>query len=78
MSKINSLTYDISRIDFQVPFGDVERWRLITNGNAPHPVHVHGASFQVASRTGGRGQIFPWESGWKTPCCSRTSRRSTS
>ncbi len=65
MSKINGLVYDMSRIDFQVPFGDVERWRFTTGGNAPHPVHVHGASFQVVSRTGGRGQLFPWESGWK-------------
>jgi blue copper oxidase len=65
MSKINGLTYDVNRIDFQVPFGEVERWRFITNGNAPHPVHVHGASFQVASRSGGRGRTFPWEAGWK-------------
>ena len=28
-------------------------------------MHVHGASFQVLSRTGGRGRLFPWESGWK-------------
>jgi blue copper oxidase len=65
MSKINGRVYDMSRIDFQVPFGDVEQWRFMTNGNAPHPVHVHGASFQVVSRTGGRGKVFPWERGWK-------------
>jgi blue copper oxidase len=65
MSKINGLEYDVNRIDFQVPFGDVERWRFLTSGNAPHPVHVHGASFQVVSRTGGRNRLFPWESGWK-------------
>jgi FtsP/CotA-like multicopper oxidase with cupredoxin domain len=28
-------------------------------------VHVHGAYFQVVKRTGGRGQVFPWERGWK-------------
>lgn len=65
MSKINGREYDISRIDFQVPFGQTERWRFTTNGNAPHPVHVHGASFQVQSRSGGRGALFPWERGWK-------------
>jgi FtsP/CotA-like multicopper oxidase with cupredoxin domain len=65
MSKINGLEYDMNRIDFEVPFGVVERWRFITNGNAPHPVHVHGASYQVQSRTGGRGRLYPWESGWK-------------
>lgn len=65
MSKINGQVYSLSRIDFQVPFGQVERWRFKTGGNAPHPVHVHGASFQVLSRTGGRGMLFPWEAGWK-------------
>jgi FtsP/CotA-like multicopper oxidase with cupredoxin domain len=65
MSKINGLLYDLNRIDFKVPFGQTERWRFTTSGNAPHPVHVHGASFQVVSRTGGRGTIFPWERGWK-------------
>jgi blue copper oxidase len=65
MSRINGQQYDPSRVDFRVPFGITERWRFKTGGNAPHPVHVHGASFQVVSRTGGRGRLFPWESGWK-------------
>jgi hypothetical protein len=65
MSKINGKLFDLNRIDFQVPFGQTERWRFSTNGNAPHPVHVHGASFQVQSRTGGRGTVYPWERGWK-------------
>jgi blue copper oxidase len=65
MSRINGLQYDMHRVDFRVPFGVTERWRFKTGGNAPHPVHVHGASFQVVSRTGGRGQLFPWERGWK-------------
>ncbi len=65
MTRINGKEYDLNRIDFQVPFGQTERWRFTTNGNAPHPIHIHGASFQVQSRTGGRGQVFPWERGWK-------------
>jgi FtsP/CotA-like multicopper oxidase with cupredoxin domain len=65
MSRINGLEYDINRIDFQVPFGETELWRFTTGGNAPHPVHVHGASFQVQSRSGGRGVLYPWERGWK-------------
>ncbi len=65
MTRINGKEYDLNRIDFQVPFGQTERWRFTTNGNAPHPVHIHGASFQVQSRTGGRGVVFPWERGWK-------------
>ena len=65
MTRINGLIYDINRTDFTVQRGVVERWRFVTNGNAPHPVHIHGASFQVQSRTGGRGTLFPWEAGWK-------------
>jgi FtsP/CotA-like multicopper oxidase with cupredoxin domain len=65
MSRINGLQYDMNRIDFRVPFGVTERWRFTTGGNAPHPVHVHGTSYQVLSRTGGRNRLFPWESGWK-------------
>jgi FtsP/CotA-like multicopper oxidase with cupredoxin domain len=65
MTRINGLEYDLNRIDFQVPFDEIELWRFTTNGNAPHPVHVHGASFQVQSRSGGRGIVFPWEGGWK-------------
>lgn len=65
MSRINGRTYELTRIDFTVPFGQTELWRFTTNGNAPHPVHVHGAVFQVWSRTGGRGAVMPWERGWK-------------
>jgi len=65
MTKINGLEYDMNRTDFTVPFGQTELWRFRTNGNAPHPVHVHGASFQVVRRTGGRNNLFPWEAGWK-------------
>jgi FtsP/CotA-like multicopper oxidase with cupredoxin domain len=65
MSKINGKVYDLDRVDFEVPFGETELWRFTTAGNAPHPVHVHGASFQVVSRAGGRARLFPWEQGWK-------------
>jgi blue copper oxidase len=65
MTRINGKVYDMDATEFTVPFGDVERWVFVTNGNGPHPVHVHGANFQVVQRTGGRGRIFDWERGWK-------------
>jgi FtsP/CotA-like multicopper oxidase with cupredoxin domain len=65
MTRINGNLFSLDRIDFQVPAGAVEKWTFVTNGNAPHPVHVHGASFQIAARRGGRNQLFPWETGWK-------------
>lgn len=68
MSRINGQEFEMvdpPRIDAQVPLGDVERWIFTTVGNAPHPVHVHASPFQVQSRSGGRGQLYPWEAGWK-------------
>lgn len=65
MTRINGQVYDMDLISFRVRQGDVEEWEFRTNGNAPHPVHIHGASFQVISRTGGRNKLFPWEAGWK-------------
>ena len=72
MTRINGKVFDHMRIDFRVPSNTVERWRFTTSGNAPHPVHVHGASFQVVQRVGGRARtngmpdgLYPWERGWK-------------
>ena len=65
MTKINGLEYDMDRISFQTPSGVVEKWTFVGNGNPPHPVHVHGASFQVIARRGGRGRTYAWEGGWK-------------
>ena len=65
MTRINGKMFDPSRTDFIVPPDRVETWTFTTNGNAPHPVHVHGASFQLVSRSGGRARLFPWEGGWK-------------
>lgn len=65
MTRINGLVYEMGRVDFEVPRGETELWRFTTGGNAPHPVHIHGEYFQVLSRSGGRGQLYPWEGGWK-------------
>lgn len=63
--RINGREYNMALTDFVVPFGKVERWRFESSGGAPHPIHVHGGHFQIQSREGGRGQIMPWETGWK-------------
>jgi blue copper oxidase len=65
MTRINGKVYDMASDGFSVPFGVTERWTFVTNGNGPHPVHVHGVVFQVQSRTGGRGRVYDWERGWK-------------
>jgi FtsP/CotA-like multicopper oxidase with cupredoxin domain len=65
MHRINGLSFDMNRVDIQVPLGQVERWVFRNDSTLPHPVHVHGAHFQIVARAGGRGTVFPYEAGWK-------------
>jgi FtsP/CotA-like multicopper oxidase with cupredoxin domain len=65
MTRINGKIYDMANDGFSVPLNTTELWRFVTNGNGPHPVHVHGVQFQVQRRIGGRGTLCPWERGWK-------------
>jgi len=62
---INGRPFEMDRIDERVPFGATEVWRFVNDAPFPHPVHLHATHFRVLSRTGGRGTVFPWESGWK-------------
>jgi blue copper oxidase len=63
---INGKRYDHTRIDETVSAGATEIWTFDnTHGIDPHPMHLHGAFFQVLSRTGGRAQVFPHEKVWK-------------
>ncbi|WP_052754992.1 multicopper oxidase family protein [Lampropedia cohaerens] len=67
-SLINGLEHDMYRTDFVVPFGKVEKWRFVAIGEMPHPVHTHGAHFQVVGGTAANGEprrIEAWERGWK-------------
>ena len=65
MHHINGRAFEMERIDEEVPFGDTEIWTFENDGNYPHPVHVHATHFRVLERTGGRGEVFPWEAGRK-------------
>ncbi len=63
---INGKSFDPNRIDEKVSFSSIETWIFDNSkGSEPHPMHLHGNSFQVLSRTGGRGSIMPSEKGWK-------------
>ena len=75
MTRVNGKVYDERTALFEVKAGVVEDWTFTTNGNAPHPVHVHGASFQCsAGRAGGAGPTRGRAAG-RTRCCSTTARR---
>lgn len=63
---INMKEFDKDRIDELVSHGAIEIWTFDnTEGDEPHPMHLHGVQFQLLSRTGGRGALTPLESGWK-------------
>ena len=59
---INGRSYDMSRIDFEVKLGTVERW-VVSASTLAHPFHVHGVAFQVVSENG--GPPSPENQGWK-------------
>nr|AAY23005.1 phenol oxidase A [Stachybotrys chartarum] len=43
--------------------GTVEVWELEnSSGGWSHPVHIHLVDFKILKRTGGRGQVMPYES----------------
>ena len=64
MHRINGLTYDMNRIDENIPFDKLEEWKFINNTNNFHPMHVHGVLFQVYSRNGNTN-LSPNDKGWK-------------
>jgi len=61
---INGRLFDSQRVDFSVPFGDLEIWEYRNTGTEPHPMHAHGALCQVLSRSAG-GQLAPEDAGWR-------------
>ncbi len=64
--RINDKTYDKNRIDENVSANATEIWVFDNSqGDEPHPMHLHGVHFQVLERSGGRAQLMASESGWK-------------
>lgn len=64
--RINNKVYDENRIDENVSANAIEIWEFDNSrGDEPHPMHIHGVSFQVLQRTGGRNSLVASEAGWK-------------
>ncbi|MGI5215972.1 multicopper oxidase family protein [Plantactinospora sp. CA-290183] len=49
---INGATMDPDRIDFSVPLGVTERWRIHNVQGVPHNFHIHNAAFEVTDVDG--------------------------
>ena len=77
---INGETYDMDAYPIQVQRGTVEIWEVTnqvgrTLSSMPHPLHIHGAMFQVMDRSGSPAQTasqvvddagrFATDLGWK-------------
>lgn len=61
---LNGLVYDLNRIDFTVPAGEVETWDFVNGTANYHPMHAHGAHFRVISRNGVPAGL-PADRGWR-------------
>ena len=62
--KINNVTFDLKRIDEEVPAHQLEEWVINNETDEYHPMHIHGLLFQVRSRNGS-AILPPSEKGWK-------------
>lgn len=66
MHPLDGKTFEANRRDEVVNAGATEIWEFDnTMGTETHPMHIHGVQFQVLNRNGGRGDVQPWEKGWK-------------
>ena len=61
---INGQLFKMQRVDFSVPFGDVEIWEYRNTSTEPHPMHAHAALCQVLSRSSA-ASLPPEDTGWK-------------
>jgi FtsP/CotA-like multicopper oxidase with cupredoxin domain len=62
--KINGLSFEMERIDWQTPLNSLEEWKIVNATNNLHPMHSHEAQFQVYSRNGNT-VLAPNDKGWK-------------
>lgn len=61
---INGQIYELDRIDFQVPAGEIEIWEFVNQTANFHPMHVHGVFFRVLTRNGVPASL-PADRGWR-------------
>lgn len=64
MHKINGLTFDINRVDWETRLYSLEKWRIINQTADYHPMHTHEAQWQILSRNNNTN-LPPSDKGWK-------------
>lgn len=64
MMGINGRSFAMDRVDLTAKLGTAEIWEISAGGMPmAHPFHVHGASFRILSKNGGKPAAH--EAGWK-------------
>ena len=63
LATINGASMDINVINETIHMGDLEVWEITNLSGVAHPFHIHGAPFQVLSRS--NGPVPDNEKGWK-------------
>ncbi len=58
--QLNNRAFDMSRVDFEARFGDLEIWELHNEHSIEHPFHLHSYPFQVLSRDGKAEPFMAW------------------
>ncbi len=64
MHRINGLTFDMNRIDWETPLNSLEKWKIVNVTADFHPMHTHEAQWQVLSRNNNTN-LPPSDKGWK-------------
>jgi len=59
----NDSTFDMMRIDYNIPLNNTEIWSLTNQTMVAHPFHIHDVQFQILDRDGNPPP--PVERGWK-------------
>jgi len=59
----NDSSFNMMRIDYQIPLNSVEIWKLVNETMVAHPFHIHDVQFYVIDRSG--NPPAPEESGRK-------------
>lgn len=48
----NGLSYDMMRIDYEIPINNIEIWNLTNQTMVAHPFHIHDVFFNILDRDG--------------------------
>jgi blue copper oxidase len=59
----NDSTFNMMRIDYQIPVNSIEIWKLVNETMVAHPFHIHDVQFYILDRSG--SPPAPEESGRK-------------